>query len=134
MRRAWVDANVLLRHLTGDPPDLAKKACAVMEEAQNGKILLRVSPLVVAEVVWVLGSYYGYGRAQIAEAIATLLAADGIEAIDRDLILGALQVMAEKNVDFVDAVLAGMARAVAEPVVTFDEDFRKLGRVVLGRR
>jgi predicted nucleic acid-binding protein len=38
----------------------------------------------------------------------------------------ALEVMAESNVDFVDALLAESARSRAEGVVNFDKGFRKL--------
>jgi predicted nucleic acid-binding protein len=34
--------------------------------------------------------------------------------------------MAEKNVDFVDAYLAALARAQEESICSFDNDFKKL--------
>ena len=65
----WVDANVLLRFLTGEPPQLAERALRLIQRAEQGEITLRLSPIVVAEVVWVLSSFYRYSRAQIAEVL-----------------------------------------------------------------
>ena len=51
---AFVDTNVLIRHLTGDPPDLAARATAFLAAADE----LLLPDLIVAEVVYVLESFY----------------------------------------------------------------------------
>jgi predicted nucleic acid-binding protein len=123
----WVDANVLLRLLTNDPPAMADKAAALAERAERGEILLRVAPLVVAEVVWVLQSFYGHDRRLIADALTSLLTAQGVEAVDGKMVISALEAMAANNVDFVDAYLAQLSCATREAVCSFDEDFPRLG-------
>lgn len=123
----WLDANVLIRFLTGDPPDQARRARRLMQRAAAGEISLRVATVVIAEVVWVLGSFYDRGRAEIAEAIRSLVVADGVAAEDADLLLEALRLMADANVAYVDAYLAASARRAAEPVASFDAAFRRLG-------
>jgi predicted nucleic acid-binding protein len=50
----WLDTSLLLRLLTGDPPPLAEKALRVFREAEEGRLLLRVRPLVVAEAFYTL--------------------------------------------------------------------------------
>ena len=40
MTRLWVDANVLLRFLTGEPKDLADKAARLMARAEQGEIVI----------------------------------------------------------------------------------------------
>ncbi len=127
MKPVWVDANVLLRLLTNDPPDMAEKAAAIAERAERGEYLLRVAPVVVAEIVWVLQSFYGHEKRQIADALTAVLLAEGVDAGDRDAVVSALEMMATSNVDFVDAYLAQMSRATQEAVCSFDEDFRRLG-------
>ena len=127
MKPVWVDANVLLRLLTNDPPTMAERAAAVADRAERGEIILRVAPLVVAEVVWVLQSFYGHDKRQIAEALTALLTARGVDAVDGDTVVSALEMMAVNNVDFVDAYLAQVSRATYVAVCSFDEDFRRLG-------
>jgi len=122
----WIDANVILRFFTNDPPDMAAKALALMKRAEKGDVGLRVSHLVVAETVWVLSSYYGFGKSQIAETLTSFLMADGVYVDDRTILIQSLHDMAEKNVDFVDAFLAALAKKHGEKVCSFDKDFEKL--------
>ena len=56
---AFLDANVLIRPLTGDPPAQARRATAFFERADE---------LLVAEVVYVLEYFYEVERARVASS------------------------------------------------------------------
>jgi predicted nucleic acid-binding protein len=127
VQRLRVDANVLLRFLTGEPKDLAERAARLMVRAERGEVLLVLSPLVVAEMVWVLKSVYCRSYEEIAEVLVPLLSAAGLEAEDRELTIEALELTRERNVDFLDAVLSLQAVRLGETVCTFDKtDFKRL--------
>ena len=126
-----LDANVLLRYLTGDPAPMADRARALLERAENGEFQLVLTPLIVAECVWVLKAFYKYSFAAIASALLQVLELDGLHAQDAGLISAALTSMARSNVDFADAYLAQMAQASAIKVATFDQDFSRLGAAIL---
>jgi predicted nucleic acid-binding protein len=130
VKRLWVDANVLLRFLTRDPEDMAAKAASLMLRAEQGEVALVVSPLTVAELVWVLKSFYRRSLSEIAEVVVPLLSADGIVVEERELMIRALELARDKNVSFADAVLALQAVRREEAVCTFDvADFKKLPAV-----
>lgn len=59
----FLDTNVLIRHLTGDPPVQARRATAFLVAADE----LLVPDLVVAEVVFALESFYEVKRERVAE-------------------------------------------------------------------
>ncbi len=122
----WVDANVLLRFLTGDTPELAKRAAGLLEAAEKDGIPLRVHSVVVAETVWVLQSFYGYSKGEISGALIPLLEQPALRVESSRTVIRTLEVMASSNVDFADALLAETARSHREGVVSFDKDFRKL--------
>lgn len=127
MSRLRVDANVLLRFLTGEPEEMAERAARLIGRAESGEVLLVVTPLVVAEMVWVLKSFYRHALSDIARVLVPLLSADGLEVEDREIMVRALELARDENVDFVDAVLALQAARADETVCTFDEtDFRRL--------
>jgi predicted nucleic acid-binding protein len=126
MTDLWVDANVLLRFLTGEPPDLAQRALRLIQQAERGEVTLKLSPIVVAEVIWVLGSFYRYPRNQIAEVLLPLVTAEGVILEESEQVVAALDRMATANVDFIDAYLAEVARREGGSVVSFDRDFRRL--------
>lgn len=127
MTDVWLDTNVLLRFLTGDPPEQFRRAQRLMRRAADGEVLLHVTHVVLAEAVWVLGSFYGHERDAIAETLRSFILADGVSVEQPDTALEALRVMAESKVAFVDAYVAATARRNAAPVASFDADFRRLG-------
>lgn len=122
----WVDANVILRFLTGEPEEMAEKAERLFEKARRGELTLRVHPVVVAETVWVLESFYGHAKTDISDVFVSLLAGRGFKVEGMNVMTRALEVMAEKNVDFAAALLAATAGTRGEGVASFDRDFRKL--------
>lgn len=127
MTRLWLDANVLLRFLTGDPEDLAARSQRLMARAEAGEVTLYLSELVLAEVIWVLKSFYRHSMAEIAEVISALVSAPGIRVDDRENTVRAVELARDKNVDYIDAALALGAAARGETVCTFDEtDFKRL--------
>jgi predicted nucleic-acid-binding protein len=46
-----------------------------MAEAERGEVSLYMSPLVLAEVIWVLKSFYRYSMTAIAHVIIPLVSA-----------------------------------------------------------
>ncbi len=124
----WIDANVVLRYLIRDDEKLFSLASRVMEMAERGEVRLHLSPLTVAELVWVLDSFYDYPRNQVADVVSSFVKAGGVAVEERDLIIKALEDYSNLNVDFIDAYIAARAHAANWPVVTFDRDhFKKLG-------
>jgi len=123
----WADASILLRFLTGEPPEMSSRSERLLQRARGGEILLKVPPVVVAETVWVLQSYYGHSRKDIVSVLVPLLTEHGLKVEGSSVVVvRALESMSENSVDFADALLAESARSRSEGVASFDKDFRKL--------
>lgn len=67
---AIVDTNIVVRHLTGDPPEMAARATAYLGTEQE----LLLTDVIVAVTVYVLESFYRAPRDQVAEAMRSLIA------------------------------------------------------------
>lgn len=127
MKRVYVDANVILRFLTGDPPEMAAAARALFDAVEKGLVILMIDEIIVAEVVWVLKSFYGYPNEEIARIVSQLLSHDGLEADDKPGLLAALNLFAEKNIDFADALVAvHMRQRGIQEIFSFDRHFDRL--------
>lgn len=131
MTTAWVDTNVIVRFLTRDPGPLAHRADRILAKAERGEIALRLTPIIVAEIVWTLASRYGQRTDAIATAMSAVIRSDGILADEHDAMLEALNVMVERRVSFPDAYVAVSARRAEEPVCSFDADFKRLNVDIL---
>jgi predicted nucleic acid-binding protein len=126
-KRALIDANVILRYLTKDPAKMAEAAFKIFDDAKNGKLSLLLTSLTVAEVVWVLESFYDHSKTEIAQTIAQLLFCDGLEVEDLDLLMEALTLYQGKNLDFADAFLAAVAlRRGPQAIYSFDQHFNRV--------
>ena len=127
MKEAFVDANVVLRYLTKDPPAMAEASLKLFTAAQKGKISLRMVSITVAEIVWVLESFYNYSKSQIVETLSQFLFSDGLNVESLDLIIEALNLYQKKNLDFADAFLSVVSLQDDHPIIySFDHDFDRV--------
>lgn len=114
---AFVDTNVLVRHLTGEPAEMAAAATAYLRDADE----LLLTDLVLAETVYVLESFYKAPRGQIAEAMRALLAMAAVVVVDERVLLRAIEVYEVHRIDFAEAYLVACAEATGvRRVVSFD--------------
>lgn len=102
---AFVDTNILIRHLTGDPPKQARQATAFLAAADE----LLLADLIVAETVYVLESFYEVPRGRVAELVRAVLAFPPVTVVDEPLLLRALEVYEVDRLDFAEAYLLACA-------------------------
>ena len=125
---AFVDTNILVRHLTGDPPEQAARASRFLAAADE----LLLADLVVAEVVYVLESFYEVPRTRVAELVRAIIAFPAIVVLDPAMLLRALEVYETVRLDFAEAYLVAQAeRSGVGAVASFD---KAIDRVTTVRR
>lgn len=125
---AFVDTNVLIRHLTGDPPGQAARATAFLAEADE----LLLPDLIVAEVVYVLESFYELPTEEVAGLVRSIIAFAPIRTLDPALLLRSLEVFETQRIDFAEAYLVASAEATGvHDIISFD---RSIDRVRSVRR
>lgn len=113
-----LDANVILRYLLGDIPDMA-------EEARRAVIAGASTTIeVLAEVVYVLAGVYKADRKDIATTLDSFL----LEiTIPHKAALGyALRLYGSSRLYFVDCILAGYKHIDGTDVLTFDKKLQKV--------
>ena len=125
---AFIDTNVLVGHLTGDPPGMAARATALLQGASD----LLLTDLVAAETVSVLESFYEAPRQDIAVALRSVVAFHPIVCVDPAVLLRAIEVYETDRVDFADAYLVACAESTGVgAIVSFD---RSIDRVATAHR
>jgi len=125
-RTLFCDTNVLVRLLTGDPPEQAQAAAEALETAAEGRFTLVVTDLVLAELAYVLTSA-GMAVRTAAEHVTRILDLPGVHVVDEVALRDAVDLWALGRLDFADAYLAALARRVSGGgVLSFDRDLDRV--------
>lgn len=124
-KRRLVDTNLIIRYLVQDHEKHARAAAKLFEACDRGDVAIVVLPVVLAECVFVLESFYEHSRGDIAAALGTLISSPGVEIHEVAIHLNALERYRKTKVHFVDCTIAATASVENTPVVSFDRDFRK---------
>jgi predicted nucleic-acid-binding protein len=123
---AFVDTNVLVRHLTGDPPAMAERATAFLAAESE----LYLADLILAEAIYVLESFYKAPREQVAEAMRALVAMRTVITVDPALLLRAIEVYEVERLDFAEAYLVACAESTGiGRVASFDQTIDRVTTV-----
>ena len=123
---AFIDTNIIIRHLTGDPPEIARRATRFLATEQE----LLLTDLVAAETVYVLESFYKAPRGQVAEALRSLIAFDSIICVDAALLLRAVEVYETDRLDFAEAYLVACAESTkVRRIASFDRSIDRVDTI-----
>lgn len=115
-----IDINIIVRYLTGDDPEQADRARAVI-----GHTPVFVPRTVLMEVEWVLRGVYAMSSDRIIPALRALAGLPGVVVEDAVLVAKAMD-WTGSGMDFADALhLAAAARC--EGFLTFDKRFARVG-------
>lgn len=120
-----LDTNILVRHLTGEPAEQARRATTFLRNADS----LELPALIVAELVYVLESVYEQTRSQVAALVRAVLAHPPVHAPEETVLLRAVELHETVRVDFAEAYLAAMAERRDGLVASFDRDLDRVDGV-----
>src|SRR5215831_17171924 len=105
-KRRLVDTNLIVRYLVQDHEKHARAAGRLFEACDRGEMAVVVLPVVLAECVFVLESFYGHPRADIASALGRLITSPGVEISEVIVHLDAFERYKATRAHFVDCLIA----------------------------
>ena len=127
-KRKVVDTSILIRYLSGDDPDKALAVERLLKSAKKGE--LELSDVAIAEMVWVLLSFYKLTKEEILDKLEGLLSLHSVK-LNQALLKRTIDFYRRYNVSYVDAYLAaysveGMHSGV---VYSYDEGLNKIKEI-----
>ena len=123
----FIDTNLTVRFITGYPEKQAAKTALFLKNSDLGQIIVHVTPIVVAEVVFVLtGKVYSFDRKKVVAVLKEFLFNPSFVVEELESLELALDLFANCKIDFADAYLGAKAKTHNASVATFDQDFKKL--------
>ena len=119
-----VDTNLLVRLLTKDDPNQAKRAAKLMESDD-----IFIPKTVMLETEWVLRHAYGIGIEAILSGFQKMMGLSNVRVEDQQSVFQAIS-WYESGLDFADALhLASSMKA--DKFVTFENAFIKKARKLI---
>ena len=128
----WLDANLFVRVLTQDNPDMLRRALDLFERISAGQEEVYVLEATVAEVVYVLSSrsLYSLPRDVIRDSLTPLLVLRSLRVEHKERCLRALDIFVEnRSLGFGDSLLAAAALDDDGRVYSFDRGFDRLAGI-----
>lgn len=122
MAKMLLDTNLIIRFLLNDDPQKAIKVEKFLSRKSKDILLL---DMVVAEIIWVLKSYYRFDKNLIIDKIKSLIHLHTI-VCNNELLDKALGIWEKNNLSFVDAYLVATAELDSLKIYSYDVKFDKL--------
>lgn len=117
-----IDTNILIRFLTGDDEQQAKKVYKIFKSAETAKEEFFVPLLVVLELIWVLDAVYEISREEILNSISDLLLMPILRFENRSTIQQFIYSCRGTKYDLSDILIAHSAKSKGcDTIITFDK-------------
>ncbi len=88
--------------------------------------VLCTHPLILAEVVWVLESYYKLPRAEIVAKLEVILNTPNLIVFEAETFARAIEFYSGSGIDLADCFAAALAVKDGSTLLSYDRDFDKL--------
>ena len=123
----FLDTNIFIRFLTDDVPEKADACEEIFKKAVEKREDLFTTDLVIAEIVWVLESFYELPKNEVQDKVEKILNTPNLICPHKDLILSALILYSEKNIDYIDAYNALILKENGiEELYSYDKHYDRI--------
>jgi predicted nucleic acid-binding protein len=124
MAEPFLDTNIFLRHLTGQPPEQAARATAYFKRIEHGDIRAVTVEMVIFEVVYTLQKSYRRSKNEIQEVFIPLIDLPGIALANKKHMHDVFDLYVIHNLPFADAYyIVTMKAKRLDTMISFDTDF-----------
>ena len=127
MSKNLIDTNLIIRFLVNDDPQKVNRVEKLLKDKSNKNILLDT---VIAEIIWVLGSYYSLSKKEVVEKIAALIHAETVEC-NSFLLSRALTLWEENNISYIDAYLSAVAELGNITIYSYDRRLTSIDTITV---
>ena len=119
-----IDTNIIIRFLVGDHEEHLKIATEIFRQVENAEIEVEILDSVVMEALFVLIKFYKLPKGEVIADFKRLIALRGVVG-DKVLLIETLNIVDDKNIDFVDALICAKSRLQGYGKLSFDKDVHK---------
>lgn len=127
-KRKVLDTSIFIRYFSEDDTRKAAAVEHLLKKAKKGEFEL--PDVAIAEMVWVLLSFYKLSKDRIIEVLEGLLLLPSV-AVNAALLKRTIDFYRRYSISYIDAYLAAYAveHTKSGTVCSFDEDFGKIDQI-----
>ena len=126
--KVLLDANVLIRFLTRDHEEHYLKSVEIFKKIESGEVEAMLMDFILAEVIYVLKRIYKHEKKDISSTLKKLLLYKHLYTENKLVTFEALEIYADKNIDFADSLLCAKQRLEGFEIVSFDKDIERCSK------
>lgn len=126
----FLDANIILRLIANDHPNLSSKAKTIFKTIEKGGTKVFISSMAAFEVVFTLERWYGLTKSEIHQKFLPIVKLENVTVDKQDVVEKALTFYEKKNVSFADAYqVALMEKKKVKKIYSFDRHFYRFPHI-----
>jgi predicted nucleic-acid-binding protein len=120
-----IDANVIIRFLVREENTLYVKSVEIIERVEKGELKVEILSEVLMEVLFIMTKYYKAPLRDIIEDLKIILRLQGVVNENKYILIISLDMMVEKKIDYVDALICSKSKLQGYGKISFDKDVMK---------
>jgi len=120
-----IDTNVIIRFLAADIEALHHESVEIFNKIYNNELQVEILGEVLMEVLFVMKGSYKEPKAETVESLKEIMSLRGVVNKDKYILIEALTMFCDKNIDFVDALICTKAKLEGYGKISFDKDVMK---------
>lgn len=119
-----IDTNVIIRFLVGDHKEHLEISTEIFKKIESGEYEVVILESVVMEVLFVLIKFYKLPKDEVIDDLKKIIALRGVIG-DKVLLIETLNIVENKNIDFVDALICAKSKLQGYGKLSFDKDVNR---------
>jgi len=120
-----IDTNIIVRFLVRDHEEHFIVSKEIFKQVQLGVLKIEILSEVLMEVLFVMTKIYKIPKNIVIEKLKSLLLLESVVNEDKAICIDALNLMQNKNIDYVDALICTKNVLQGYGKISFDKDVMK---------
>ncbi|RBQ31006.1 PIN domain nuclease [Arcobacter sp. FW59] len=120
-----IDTNIIIRFLVGDNEEQLEISKNIFLDIEKGQKQVIILDVVFMELFFVLTKFYKLPKNEVLNDLKTILAFEGVINSDKVILNETFNLIENKNIDFVDALICAKSKLQGFEKISFDNDLKK---------
>lgn len=120
-----LDTNIIIRFLVGDNEKFLEQSTEYFNQIETGALEVEILSEVLMETFFVLTKFYKLPKNEVISDLKTIISLEGVVNKNKIILFEALNIIENKNIDFVDALICAKSKLQGYEKLSFDKDVRK---------